>query len=211
MLYKYGNSGIEIKDLRKRLNIHGDTCQGSLFEFVSFFNSHMMARVMEFQYYKGTTPDGIVGPKTIKKLNAPPKPTSKKFFNRCVIIDLMNNYLWAYDSGKPVKFSTLEFLPIKGGTKGHPTKRGAFRMKKRRLRKHTSSLYPYPPGNMDFSLFFDGARAIHKGPTTDYDPKTPEDDSLSHGCIHVEPHYAEKLFDWAGNKEILVLVLKPTR
>jgi hypothetical protein len=63
---------------------------------------------------------------------------------------------------------------------------------------------------MDFSLFFHGPEAIHQGP-----PTVP-----SHGCIHVLPLEAERLFNWvhapAGffppqTVDVLVFVLKKTR
>ena len=73
-------------------------------------------------------------------------------------------------------------------------------MSSRRLRHHTSSTYPIPPGNMDFSLFYDGLRAIHQGPG----------DLPSEGCIHVNPPFAERLFDWAGDHDIIVIVVKLT-
>ena len=33
----------------------------------------------------------------------------------------------------------------------------------------------------------------------------------SHGCIHVEPSQAELLFKWAGNFDVMVIVMKKTR
>jgi lipoprotein-anchoring transpeptidase ErfK/SrfK len=53
---------------------------------------------------------------------------------------------------------------------------------------------------MDFSLFYDGLRAIHQGPG----------DLPSEGCIHVNPPFAERLFDWAGDHDIIVIVVKLT-
>ena len=34
---------------------------------------------------------------------------------------------------------------------------------------------------------------------------------FQYGCIHVEPSQAEQLFNWAGNHDVMVIVLKTTR
>jgi lipoprotein-anchoring transpeptidase ErfK/SrfK len=111
-------------------------------------------------------------------------------------VDLIDERLRAFENG----LTKLDFHPIKGGAPSDPSTRGVFKVFKR-LRHHTSSKFPIPPGNMDFALFFHGAEAIHQGP-----PTIP-----SHGCIHVEPSQAERLFNWAGNADIMVIVLKRTR
>ena len=67
-----------------------------------------------------------------------------------------------------------------------------------RLRHHTSTRYPTPPDNMQFSLYYHGEEAIHMG-----NPNSP-----SRGCIHVGPPYAERLFTWAGSFDVLVIVVK---
>ena len=45
-----------------------------------------------------------------------------------------------------------------------------------------------------------GAEAIHQGAPT----------GPSHGCVHVAPGDAERLFDWAGAADVMVIVLKTT-
>lgn len=133
-----------------------------------------MARVMEFQFrqkFSTADTDGKVGPKTQAKLDAAasssPKPAA-----RVIVADLINERLRAYEDG----ILKLDFRQIKGGTSADPSTRGVFKVFKR-LRHHTSSEFPDPPGNMDFSLFYHRGEALHQGPE-----KVP-----SHGCIHVEP------------------------
>ncbi len=117
------------------------------------------------------------------------------------MVDLINGRLRAYLNGT----KELDFKPIRGGSTSDPSTRGVFKVFKA-LRKHTSSKFPIPPGNMDFSLFYHGAEALHQGPPT----------VDSHGCIHVEPSEAERLFNWAGGEksavsnDIMVIVLKFT-
>jgi hypothetical protein len=77
---------------------------------------------------------------------------------RCILVDLVNDRLRAFDNG----LTKLDFRPIKGGARSDPSTRGVFKVFKR-LRHHTSSKFPIPPGNMDFSLFYNGAEAIHQG------------------------------------------------
>jgi len=137
---------------------------------------------MEFQFFSGfPTPqqDGQFGPLTDKKLAAhrksSPPPTG-----RVIVVDLINNRLRAFRNGT----KDLDFKPIRGGSASDPSTRGVFKVV-RALRHHTSSKFPIPPGNMDFSLFYNGGEALHQGPP----------DESSHGCIHVAPSEAERLFN----------------
>ena len=56
---------------------------------------------------------------------------------------------------------------------------------------------PIPPGNMNLSLFYNGMQALHQGPAM----------KQSHGCIHVRDGEAERLFDWAGSNNVMVIVV----
>ena len=56
---------------------------------------------------------------------------------------------------------------------------------------------PIPPGNMNLSLFYNGMQALHQGPVM----------KQSHGCIHVRDAEAERLFDWAGSNNVMVIVV----
>ena len=158
---------------------------------------------MEFQFFSGfPTPqqDGQFCPLTDKKLAAhrksSPPPTG-----RVIVVDLINNRLRAFRNGT----KDLDFKPIRGGSASDPSKRDVFKVV-RALRHHTRSKFPIPPGNMDFSLFYNGGEALHQGPP----------DADSHGCIHVEPSEAERLFNWAGGEksavtnDVMVIVLKFT-
>lgn len=189
----YGSFSTEVKDVQGRLDAASRTRLPRLRGEIGF-SPVTMARVMEFQFQEGLRPDGDVGPKTMARLlartghHSPPS-------GRSILVDLINGRLRAFEDG----VVRLDIHPIKGGAPTSPTTRGVFKVL-RRLRHHTSSKYPIPPGNMDFSLFFHGAEAIHQGPPT----------VSSHGCVHVEPVEAERLFNWAGRTDIRVIVIKRT-
>jgi hypothetical protein len=157
-----------------------------------------MARVMEFQYQQGLATDGAVGLDTLRALQGTPTSCINAAVpqGRCILVDLIDHRLFAFLNGT----AQLKISPIRGGRVGHPSHRGVFQMSSRRLRHHTSTEYPFPPGNMDFALFYNGSEAIHQGP-----PTVP-----SHGCIHVGPPSAENLFNWAGQYDIIVIVVKLT-
>jgi hypothetical protein len=171
------------------------------------YGSLTMARVMEFQFnskFGLADMDGVVGPFTQSKIDSTPS-SSPKPAGQVILVDLIHERLRAFRSG----VLEHDFKPIKGGSTADPSTRGVFKVFKA-FRHHTSSKFPIPPGNMDFSLFYHGAEALHQGPPT----------LSSHGCIHVEPSQAEKLFRWAGGtnatsgqavNDVMVIVLKKTR
>ena len=78
-----------------------------------------------------------------------PGKTSPPPLGRCIVVDLINEHLMVYENGR----MAFGVRPVKGGAPTDPSTRGVFMVYKR-LRHHTSSKYPYPPGNMDFALFF---------------------------------------------------------
>ena len=192
----YDMRGAEIIDLKRQLNSHSPTRLPRLNLKNDWFGPITQSRVLEFQHYEGLGKDGIVGKNTFRKLGRRPKKAMAPT-GRCIVVNLIDNNLLVYGNGKKV----MTISPIRGGTPTHPTRRGVFVMTSRRLRNHTSSIYPIPAGNMDYSLFFDGGRAIHQGPPLE----------ASHGCIHVGPPQAEQLFNWAAKTNILVIVAKLTR
>jgi L,D-transpeptidase catalytic domain/Putative peptidoglycan binding domain len=191
----YGAHGPAVVDLQDHLDRAGGTRLPRLVG-LGVFDALTMARVMEFQKQEGLATDGAVGPLTVKRLAKKAGKTSPAPLGRCIVVDLINEHLMVYENGR----MAFGVRPIKGGAPTDPSTRGVFKVYKR-LRHHTSSKYPYPPGNMDFALFFHGAEAIHQGP-----PTIP-----SHGCIHVAPSEAERIFNWARNFDIEVVVLKRTR
>jgi L,D-transpeptidase catalytic domain/Putative peptidoglycan binding domain len=189
----YGSFSTEVKDIKERLDTASKTRLPRLAGEIGF-SSVTMARVMEFQAQEGLKPDGDVGPRTMARLRERTGNHSLPA-GRCILVDLINDRLRGFEDGR-VK---LDIRPIKGGARTSPTTRGVFKVF-RRLRYHTSSKYPIPRGNMDVTLFFHGAEAIHQGP-----PTIP-----SHGCVHVEPVEAERLFQWAGKTDISVIVIRTT-
>lgn len=193
MSTSYGSFSTDVLGIQGKLDTAGPTRLPRV-RGEAGFGPLTMARVMEFQFQQGLRPDGDIGPKTkARLLETKSRPAAP--FGRCILVDLIVGRLRAFEDGV-LKF---DLRPIAGGARTSPTTRGVFNVY-RRLRHHTSSKYPYPPGNMDFSLFFHGAEAIHQGP-----PRIP-----SHGCVHVEPGDAERLFDWAGAADVMVIVLKTT-
>jgi len=193
MSTSYGSFSTEVLWIQGQLDTKGPTRLPRV-RGEAGFGPLTMARVMEFQFQQGLRPDGDVGPKTKARL-LETKPRHASPSGRCILVDLIIGRLRAFQDGV-LKF---DFRQITGGARTSPTSRGVFKVYSR-LRHHTSSKYPYPPGNMDFSLFFNGAEAIHQGPAT-----VP-----SHGCVHVAAGDAERLFDWAGAADVMVIVLKTT-
>lgn len=224
----YGDRSSEVAELKRALNCRSNTRLPRLYPN-DLYDVLTMARVMETQHQLGLKADGIAGSATRGRIERgqtscrttplpdffdaagafiPPafRPDDPAAFNdpalrsprgRCIMVDLISNQLFAYADGMQV----YRITPIRGGSATHPSDRGVFQMSRRRLRNHTSSVYPIPPGNMDFSLFYNGGEAIHQGPPA-YE---------SHGCIHVGPPDAETLFNWAGTSDILVIVVKLSR
>ncbi|MDR1968546.1 MAG: L,D-transpeptidase family protein [Burkholderiaceae bacterium] len=205
MALKLGTNSPEVLALQQQLNARGATRLPRLSED-NDFGPLTMARVMEFQFnakFALAGMDGVVGPVTQAKLDGTPS-SSPSPLGQVILADLMNGRLRAYRNG----VLECDFSPIIGGSASDPSTRGVFKVYKA-FRHHTSSKFPKPVGNMDFSLFFYGAEALHQG-----SPTVP-----SHGCIHVAPGQAERLFRWAGGtdatsgqavNDVMVIVLKQT-
>ena len=188
--------GSDVQQLQERLNARSPTRLPRL--KIGRFDVLTKARVMEFQWQQGLKADGVAGPKTLGRLASSGSTSATGGgaapSGRCVLVDLIHTTLFAYDGGVAV----LTASPVHGGSPDHPSHAGVFPMSSRRLREHTSSSYPIPPGNMNFSLFYNGPEALHQGPGS----------IESKGCIHVNPPYAEQLFNWAGAFDVLVIVVK---
>jgi hypothetical protein len=187
--------GSSVSELQQLLNCQNPTRLPRL-TVTGQFDVMTKARAMEFQFNSGLKVDGIVGSKTLARLGngRPICPAIAPPSGRCILADLVANTLTSYLGG----VEQLRTSPVHGGSVSDPSTQGVFPLTSRRLRNHTSSKYPIPPGNMNFSLFFHGTEAIHQGPGS----------LPSHGCIHVSPPYAERLFDWAGSNDVLVIVVK---
>jgi hypothetical protein len=186
-----GNESLLISALKQSLNAVSASQMPRLKDLDTTFDVLMEARVMEFQHQEHLEVTGKVDPATLQRLRRRqaqcPAPRG-----RCVLVDLENKRLQAFNNGA----RDLDFAHVTGGSPDKPSTAGVFSVFKR-LREHTSATYPDPPGNMNFSLFYNGDEALHQGP--------PNADS--HGCIHVAPGDAEKLFDWAGAYPVTVIIL----
>jgi hypothetical protein len=203
MTLKPGTNSPEVVALQQQLNSRGATRLPRLSEDTNY-GPLTMARVMEFQFnskFALAGMDGIVGPVTQARIDSTPS-SSPSPSGQVILADLINRRLRAYRDG----VLECDFSPIIGGRASAPSTRGVFKVYKA-FRHHTSSKFPKPVGNMDFSLFYHGAEALHQGSPT----------VASHGCIHVAPGQAEKLFRWAGGtdatsgkavNDVMVIVLK---
>jgi len=190
-------TGSDVQQLQERLNSLDPTRLPRL-NPTGRFDVPTKARAMEYQFHQGLVVDGVVGPKTWARLAkaAAAHRIGGAPRGKCVLVDLIHTTLTAYSSGVPV----MTVSPVHGGSPDHPSHAGVFPISPtRRLRDHTSSSYPYPAGNMNFSLFYNGPEALHQGPGS----------LPSKGCIHVSAPYAEQLFNWAGNDDVIVIVVKP--
>lgn len=58
---------------------------------------------------------------------------------------------------------------------------------------------------MPYSIFFDlkGMKAIHEG---EVPPPEKKKELATHGCIHVEPPYIERLYEWADEESTAVVI-----
>jgi lipoprotein-anchoring transpeptidase ErfK/SrfK len=102
----------------------------------------------------------------------------------------------AYQEGKKL----FEF-PIVSGDDATTTNPGIY-VVKLKDENYYSLTYDTP---MPYSIFFDlkGKKAIHEGEVPPPDIKR---DLATHGCIHVEPPYIQRLFDWAEEGDTVVVI-----
>jgi murein L,D-transpeptidase YcbB/YkuD len=68
---RIGDSGIIVTDIKKRLQLLGDTSVG--WSLLPFFDSSLYKATRQFQLRNGLTPDGSIGQKMIRELNVPLK------------------------------------------------------------------------------------------------------------------------------------------
>ena len=93
--------------------------------------------------------------------------------------------------------------PISAGRPGKfKTRPGVYRINYKK-RFHMSRKYPEASGinNMDYSMFFNGGIALHKGSVY----------SFSHGCVHVRQEDISKLFGWARTGISVIVTNEPIR
>ena len=102
----------------------------------------------------------------------------------------------AYQEGKKL----FEF-PVVTGDDETPTNPGIY-VVKLKDDNYYSRTYDTP---MPYSIFFDlkGKKAIHEG---EVPPPEIKKELATHGCIHVEPPYIERLFEWADEENTAVVI-----
>jgi lipoprotein-anchoring transpeptidase ErfK/SrfK len=102
----------------------------------------------------------------------------------------------AYERGKKL----FEFSIVTGDD-DTPTDPGIYRVKLKDD-NYYSRKYDTP---MPYSMFFDlkGMKAIHEG---EVPPPEIKKELATHGCIHVEPPYIEKLYEWADEENTAVVI-----
>jgi len=102
----------------------------------------------------------------------------------------------AYQRGKKL----FEF-PVVTGDDETTTDPGIYRVQLKDD-NYYSRKYDTP---MPCSIFFDlkGKKAIHEG---EVPPPEIKKELATHGCIHVEPPYIQKLYDWADEENTAVVI-----
>jgi lipoprotein-anchoring transpeptidase ErfK/SrfK len=102
----------------------------------------------------------------------------------------------AYERGKKL----FEF-PVVTGDDETPTNPGIYIIKLKDD-NYYSRTYDTP---MPYSMFFDlkGMKAIHEG---EVPLPAIKKELATHGCIHVEPPYIERLYDWAEEETTAVVI-----
>ncbi len=119
-----------------------------------------------------------------------------KEYEKVIWIDQPRQVGIAYQEGKKL----FEF-PIVSGDDETTTNPGIYSVKLKD-ENYYSITYDTP---MPYSIFFDlkGKKAIHEG---EVPPPERKKELATHGCIHVEPPYIEKLFDWADEGDTVVVI-----
>lgn len=162
-----------------------------------------MARVMEFQFDHRLPTDGVFGPHTaahfhrlLSRLSHSTSGTAPR--GKAVVVNLMSHpqHLTAYEDGR--ERVGLAGMQCHGGSTEYPSTRGVFKVYERD-RHHTSTVYPIPPDNMQFAVYYNpkGGEALHFGPNY----------LASHGCIHLDLISASKMFEFAAGLDVIVIVV----
>jgi lipoprotein-anchoring transpeptidase ErfK/SrfK len=119
-----------------------------------------------------------------------------KEYDKVIWIDQPKQVGIAYQEGKKL----FEF-PIVSGDDETTTNPGIY-IVKLKDENYYSITYDTP---MPYSIFFDlkGKKAIHEG---EVPPPEIKKELATHGCIHVEPPYIQRLYDWAGEGDTVVVI-----
>jgi lipoprotein-anchoring transpeptidase ErfK/SrfK len=119
-----------------------------------------------------------------------------KEYEKIIWIDQPKQVGIAYQEGKKL----FEF-PIVSGDDETTTNPGIY-VVKLKDENYYSITYDTP---MPYSIFFDlkGKKAIHEG---EVPPPEIKKELATHGCIHVEPPYIQRLYDWAEEGDTVVVI-----
>jgi lipoprotein-anchoring transpeptidase ErfK/SrfK len=117
-------------------------------------------------------------------------------YEKIIWIDQPKQVGIAYQEGKKL----FEF-PIVSGDDETTTNPGIYVIKLKD-ENYYSITYDTP---MPYSMFFDlkGKKAIHEG---EVPPPEIKKELATHGCIHVEPPYIQRLYDWADEGDTVVVI-----
>lgn len=117
-------------------------------------------------------------------------------YEKVIWIDQVKQFGIAYENGKK-----LFQFPIITGDDEFTTDPGIYVVKVKD-ENYFSRKYDTP---MPYSIFFDYKRrkAIHAG---EVPPPALKKDLATHGCIHVEHPYIERLYDWADEENTVVVI-----
>ena len=119
-----------------------------------------------------------------------------KEYEKIIWIDQPKQVGKAYENGKKL----FEF-PVVTGDNETTTDPGIYIIKLKDD-NYYSRTYDTP---MPYSMFFDlkGMKAIHEG---EVPAPAIKKELATHGCIHVEPPYIERLYEWAdeGNTAVVI-------
>jgi lipoprotein-anchoring transpeptidase ErfK/SrfK len=119
-----------------------------------------------------------------------------KEYEKVIWIDQTKQVGIAYENGQKI----FEF-PVITGDDETTTNPGIYIIKLKDD-NYYSRTYDTP---MPYSMFFDlkGMKAIHEGEVPSPEKKK---ELATHGCIHVEPPYIERLYDWADEETTAVVI-----
>jgi lipoprotein-anchoring transpeptidase ErfK/SrfK len=119
-----------------------------------------------------------------------------KEYEKVIWIDQIKQVGIAYQNGKKL----FEF-PVVTGDDETTTNPGIYAVKLKDAHYY-SNTYDTP---MPYSIFFDlkGRKAIHEG---EVPPPAVRKELATHGCIHVEPPYIERLYEWADEENTAVVI-----
>jgi lipoprotein-anchoring transpeptidase ErfK/SrfK len=119
-----------------------------------------------------------------------------KEYEKVIWINQIKQVGIAYQEGKKL----FEF-PVVTGDDETPTNPGIYVVKLKDA-NYYSNTYDTP---MPYSIFFDlkGRKAIHEG---EVPPPAVKKELSTHGCIHVEPPYIERLYKWADEENTAVVI-----